>query len=128
MDSYRQTHHSARVYRGLTLLILIFLLQPISTALGSSHGITRSAVVTIMGKTTDAVTISERNFVVSESTVIVDVSGEKISLNDLAVPCTAEVKYQLRMDKDPLCLQIHVQKLQNVSRQNWSSSDQEGGK
>ena len=128
MDRFCKIHYSVRVFSGLVFLMLFSLLQPVSSVVAGSHAITRSAVVTIMGKTTDAVTISERDFMVSGETVILNEMGEKIDLNDLAVPCTAEVEYQLRMDKSPLCLRIYVKKLEDLSRQDWSSSDYEGGK
>ena len=125
MNKLYKLHCSERIYAGFILLMFFSLLQPLGSAIGSSHAVTRSAVMTIMGKTSDAVISSERHFLVSESTVIFDESGQRIGLDDLAVPCTAQVKYQLRMDKSPLCLKIYVKKLENVSRREWSSSDHE---
>ena len=71
----------------------------------------RSASLTISGKTSDAVLISERQFAVTESTTIINVKGKKIRLSDLAVPCDAQINYRLRMDENPLALKITVKKL-----------------
>ena len=68
----------------------------------------KSATMTIELKTDDAIVSRERQFVVDESTVILDASGRGIELSDLPVPCQAEVEYELRMDQDPLCLKIAV--------------------
>jgi hypothetical protein len=125
MHTSFKIQYSARILGGLVFLVLFSLLQPMSNAIGSSQAVTRSAVMTIMGKTSDAVISSERHFLVSDSTVILDRNGKRIGLNDLAVPCTAQVKYQLRMDQSPLCLSIHLKKLHKVSRKDWSSRDHE---
>jgi hypothetical protein len=66
----------------------------------------RSASVTIQGKSNDAVIASERHFIVTESTTILDANGNKIALSELPIPCNGEIEYQLRMDEDPLCLRI----------------------
>ena len=125
MNKFYKVHYLKRIYTGLILLMFFSLLQPISSAIGSSHAVTRSAVMTIMGKTSDAIVISERSFIVSKTTAIFDESGKQIGLNDLAVPCLAVVEYQLRMDQDPLCLKILVKKEGKNSRSDLSSSDHE---
>ena len=71
----------------------------------------RLGTVTISGKTANAVCIAERHFEVTKSTIIVDMKGKDIQLSDLAVPCTAQIEYRLRMDEDPLALKITVKKL-----------------
>lgn len=111
---------------GLILLTGLFLVQPGGSLAGDSEkGLVRSAIMNIMGKAYDAVVISERNFMVSESTVILDQDGQEIGLKDLPVPCTADIRYELIMDKSPLCLSIHVIKLHKGARRDWSSSDYE---
>jgi len=85
----------------------------------------RSGTVTISGKTADAVLISERHFAVTESTIIVDMSGKKIQLSDLAVPCNAQIEYRLRMDEDPLALKITVKKLLQGATTQWPAPGSE---
>ena len=86
----------------------------------------RLATVTISGKTADAVLVFERHFVITESTIIVNVKGKKIQLSDLAVPCNAEIEYRLRMDEDPLALKITVKKLLQGATTQWPASGSEG--
>ncbi len=69
-------------------------------------GLVRSGSMTIEGKSDDAVIVSERHFVVTEATTILDINGNRIRLSDLPIPCEGEIQYQLRMDQDPLCLKI----------------------
>ena len=127
MNGFRRVKHKARAYAALSILTLLSLLLPTSGALGSPNGFITSNIMTIMGKTGNAVIISERHFTVSGSTLIVDEKGKRIALSDLPVPCTAKIRYQLQMDGNPLCLSIQIKKLKKDSRQDWSSSDQEAG-
>lgn len=111
---------------GLIVMMILLLLQPaIGLAGSTSKGPTISDTLDITGKSNHAVIVLERNFVVSESTSIFDKSGKEIGLDDLAVPCTAEIEYQLRMDQDPLCITIRVKKLLSGATPYWSSSEHE---
>lgn len=110
----------------LIVMMILLLLQPAVGLAGStSKGLTVSNTLNITGKSNHAVIVLERNFVVSESTSIFDKNGKKIGLDDLAVPCTAEVEYRLRMDQDPLCIAIRVKRLLNGATPSWSSSEHE---
>lgn len=104
------------------VLYLIFLVTGLlfaATAFAQSPsptGLIRSALMTIEGKSDDAVISGERRFVVTETTTIVDVTGKRIELSDFPVPCEVEVKYELKMDQDPLCLRIKITSLPEGSR------------
>lgn len=100
-------------------ILLVTCLLFAATALAqspSSTGLVRSGSMTIEGKSNDAIISGERRFVVTETTAIVDVTGKRIELSDLPVPCEVEVKYELKMDQDPLCLRIKVTSLPEGSR------------
>jgi len=119
-------HAPERIFQGLMLMMLLSLLQPMNSLAGSPQkGLVRSGVMEIEGKTDHSIVVSERTFSVIEATSVFDESGKRINLDDLAVPCTAKIEYQLRMDSSPLCLKIQVKELRSSSRRDWSSSDYE---
>jgi hypothetical protein len=104
---------------ALSLIFLVACLLFAAAAFAqspSSTGLVRSGLMTIEGKSNDAVISGERHFVVTETTAILDVTGKRIELSDLAVPCEVEVKYELKMDQDPLCLRIKIRSLPEGSR------------
>jgi len=106
---------------------LLFLLLPV-TGFSESlpKGLTRSGSVIIQGKTSDAIIVSERHFVVTEATTIVTMEGEKIQLSALPIPCKAEITYQLRMDQDPVTLSISIKQLLRGSSKTWPPPRSEG--
>ncbi len=106
---------------------LLFLLLPV-TGFSESlpKGLIRSGSVTIQGKTSDAIIISERHFVITEATTIVTIEGEKIQLGALPIPCKAEITYQLRMDQDPVTLKISIKQLLRGSSKTWPPPGSEG--
>ena len=106
---------------------LLFLLLPV-TGFSESlpKGLIRSGSVIIQGKTSDAIVVSERHFVVTEATTIVTIEGEKIQLSALPIPCKAEITYQLRMDQDPVTLKISIKQLLRGSSKTWPPPRSEG--
>ena len=106
---------------------LLFLLLPVSGFSESlPKGLLRSGFVIIQGKTSDAIIVSERHFVVTEATTIVTIEGEKIQLSALPIPCKAEITYQLRMDQDPVTLSISIKQLLRGSSKTWPPPRSEG--
>jgi len=117
------------IYRISLCLVfsLLFLLLPV-TGFSESlpKGLIRSGSVIIQGKTSDAIVVSERHFVVTEATTIVTIEGEKIQLSALPVPCKAEITYRLRMDQDPVTLKISIKQLLRGSSKTWPPPGSEG--
>ena len=109
------------------VFLLIFLLLPV-TGISKSppKGFIRSALVMIEGKTSDAIVVSERHFVVTEATTIVTAKGKKIELSALPIPCKAEITYRLRMDQDPVALKIRITQLLKGSSKGWPPQGLEG--
>lgn len=95
------------------LLLLLFLIAKpgIGFPQSGQPGIIRFALLEIDGKIPGAVLVTERHFEVTEKTVILNQYGKKIELGDLPVPCVADVKYRLMMDKDPVALKIVVKEV-----------------
>lgn len=95
----------------LFLLLLFFLIAKpgIGFPDSSPKGLIRSALVEINGKTRNAVLVTERRFEVTESTTILDLNRKNIDLDDLSIPCLANIKYRLIMDQDPVILKIVVE-------------------
>ncbi len=95
------------------LLLLFFLIS--RPAIGFSEtlpkGVLRTATVDIVGKTSFSIIVGERHFHETESTVFLDLNGKNIDLGNLPVPCKADIKYLLRMDQDPLILEVVVVEL-----------------
>jgi hypothetical protein len=104
----------------IVLLLAFTLFKPaIGFSKTAPKRLIRSALVTIGGKTTDAVLVGERRFLVTETTTIVMPEGGKIELAALPVPCEAEIKYQLRMDEDPVTLKIRVKRVLSGAQTSW---------
>lgn len=61
-------------------------------------------------KTDAAVVVGEMSYSVTKKTYIFDQRGKEIRFDELPTPCEAVIKYQLRMDQDPICLEIRVKK------------------
>jgi len=67
-----------------------------------------SGPVTIEGKGEGGIVIAGQRYRVGESAVILDATGNAISLCDLPLPCEARVECQLTENHEPLCLRIEV--------------------
>jgi hypothetical protein len=107
------------------VLIMLFLLSrpAVGFAETSPMGLVKSASVTIEGKTSNAIIVGERHFMVTESTAILDKEGEKIRLGNIPVPCKANIEYLLRMDRDPETMSITIKQALPGSSPAWSSQD-----
>jgi len=82
-----------------------------------------SAPLTIVKKGADYITASiERNFRVTDQTLILDLRKKKIKLTDLPVPCEAVIEYRLVMDQDPICQKIEVKSLKVDARDRSASA------
>jgi hypothetical protein len=105
-----------------TLLVLCMLLpfllagQAMSSA---EEGLLRTGYVRIEGKTNSSVLVGERQFMITESTLILDRHGKEIPLIDLPIPCEANLQYRLTMNKDPVVLRLAVSKLFPHSSSSW---------
>ena len=95
------------------LLLLFFLIS--KPAIGFSEtlpkGFLRTAVVQVQGKTDHSIIVGERHFLLTKKTTFLDLNAQNISLDALPVPCKADIKYLLRMDEDPLLLQLVIKEL-----------------
>ncbi|MFO8164088.1 MAG: hypothetical protein R6T98_06095 [Desulfatiglandales bacterium] len=107
------------------VFIMLFLLSrpAVGFAETSPMGLVKSASVTIEGKTSNAIIVGERHFIVTESTAILNKEGEKIRLGDIPVPCKANIEYLLRMDRDPETMSITIKQALPGSSPAWSSQD-----
>ena len=114
MIKYLRGHMSRPIVLWVVFLLLLFFLIS-KPAIGFSEalpkGFLRTAVVEINGKTHHSVIVGERNFQLTENTTFLDLNGQNIDLDALPVPCKADIKYLLRMDEDPLLLQLVIKEL-----------------
>jgi hypothetical protein len=114
MIKYLRGHMSRPIVLWVVFLLLLFFLIS-KPAIGSSEtlpkGFLRTAVVQIHGKTQHSILVGERHFLLTKKTTFLDLNGKNIALDALPVPCKADIKYLLRMDKDPLLLQLVIKEL-----------------
>ncbi len=114
MIKYLRGHMSRPIVLWVVFLLLLFFLIS-KPAIGFSEplpkGFLRTALVEINAKTHHSVIVGERNFQLTEKTTFLDLNGQKIDLDGLPVPCKADIKYLLRMDEDPLLLQLVIKEL-----------------
>ena len=112
MIKYLRGHMSRPIVLWVVfLLLLFFLISKPAIGFSEPKGFLRTAVVEINGKTHRSVLVGERNFLLTENTTFLDLNGQSIALDALPVPCKADIKYLLRMDKDPLLLQLVIKEL-----------------
>ncbi len=114
MIKYLRGHMSRPIVLWVVFLLLLFFLIS-KPAIGFSEtlpkGLLRTAVVEVHGKTHHSVLVGERHFLLMKETTFSDLNGQSITLDDLPVPCKADIKYLLRMDEDPLLLQLTIKEL-----------------
>jgi hypothetical protein len=67
-----------------------------------------SGPVTIEGKDEGGIVVAGQRYRVEKLTVILDATGNAISLCDLPLPCEAKVEYRLTENHEPLCLRIEI--------------------
>lgn len=117
-------HPIKRFSLWVVLLGLLFLLfSPFRVHSGPPTDLmTKTALVEIVGKTSDSVIVSERHFMVTPSTQIFGRTGREIPLVLLRPPCEAEITYKLHMDENPECLKIQVKRRLRGSEKPWPPS------
>jgi len=114
MIKYLRGHMSRPIVLWVVFLLLLFFLIS-KPAIGFSEtlpeGSLRTAVVEVQGKTNHSILVGERHFLLTKKTTLLDLDGQNIALDALPVPCKADIKYLLRMDEDPLLLQLGIKEL-----------------
>jgi hypothetical protein len=68
--------------------------QPLRPVPGPDDVRTKSINLTIMGKTPEMIQTQYMNFLVTESTEVVDGKGNVMELAKMPVPCKAELQYE----------------------------------
>ena len=90
-------------------LLSFFVSRPIIVFADSSNaGLVRSGSFTIEEKGDKFVIVGERHFIVKKSTIIRGSNGKTVQMDDISIPCKAEVEYLLIMDKDPVILKMKI--------------------
>ncbi|KPK20827.1 MAG: hypothetical protein AMK69_23180 [Nitrospira bacterium SG8_3] len=114
MIKYLRGHMSRPIVLWVVFLLLLFFLIS-KPAIGFSEplpkGLLRTAVVEVNGKTHHSILVGERDFELTETTTFLDLNGQNIELDKLPVPCKADIKYLLRMDENPLLLELAIKEL-----------------
>jgi len=95
------------------LALLLFLLS--TPVMGCSNDLrgdsVESELMIIEEIENNSIVMGTDRYIVTKSTVILDMIGKKITLCDLPLPCKAEVEYRLRINDAPICLKIVVKRL-----------------
>jgi hypothetical protein len=82
---------------------------------------TKSIDLRITGKRPDMIMTQRINFLVTESTEVVDRKGNVMSLADLPVPCTAKIFYAPGGLNHPVVWRIVYKGLLSGAKTAWSS-------
>ena len=101
----------------IALLSFFVLAAPVMSF--GENGLVRTGYVRLDGKTNHSVTVGERRFMITESTLILDRHGKQIPLIDLPIPCEVNLRYRIMMNKDPVVLRLAVSKLFPHSSSSW---------
>jgi hypothetical protein len=107
------------------LLLLLFLFasgKGFAEKSVTDTSLVRTSSVRIDCKNRNTITVGERHFEVTRDTLIKDAQNQEISFTLLSVPCEAEIQYELRMDRDPLCLSINIKRQLSTSEKLRSTS------
>jgi hypothetical protein len=81
-----------------------------------------SAFMVIEAKSRHAIVASKRQFEITKETRIFDGSGQEIRIQNLPVPCKAQVDYETFTYGDPVVLKILIKKVFPGASTNWSDS------
>jgi hypothetical protein len=114
MIKYLRGHMTRPIVLWVVFLLLLFFLiskPAIGLSEPLSKGFLRTGVVEVNGKTHHAILVGERYFLLTEKTTFLDLNGQNIALDALPVPCKADIKYLLRMDEEPLLLELVIKEL-----------------
>ena len=82
---------------------------------------TQSINLRIIGKTPDMIQTRYMNFLVTESTEVVDKKGNVMELAKMLVPCTAELQYEPGRLNNPLVWRIIYKGPLSGARTAWSA-------
>jgi hypothetical protein len=86
---------------------------------------TKSIDLRIIGKTPEMIQTQYMNFLVTESTEVVDKKGKVMTLAKMPVPCTAELQYEPGRLNNPFVWRIIYKGPLSGARTAWSEPIQE---
>ena len=81
-----------------------------------------SAFMVIEAKSRHSIFASKRRFEIMRETRILDGSGKEIRIQNLPVPCQAQVDYETFTYGDPIALKILIKKVFPGASTDWSDS------
>jgi hypothetical protein len=81
-----------------------------------------SAFMLIEAKSRHSIVASKRQFEIIRGTRILDRSGKEIRIQNLPVPCKAQVDYETFAYGDPIALKILIKEVFPGASTNWSDS------
>lgn len=93
----------------ISALLCVFSLS--AQAQQSNYGPVKTATVKIMTKGASWFYVTERKFLVNATSEIRDQSKKKITLDQMPVPCIANVAFVTVSPNESLCLKLEVQRL-----------------
>ena len=109
------------------VFLIAFLMSghAIASEKDMEKGIPRSRTLTIVGKTRDSIIVGERYFKLTSSTRFWGVDKKEIQIYSLPIPCEAEIRYLLRMDQDPVTLEVHLTNILPGASASWDLQSRE---
>jgi hypothetical protein len=96
---------------------------PVVIAMEEGSGEYRpSAFMVIEAKTRHTIVASKRRFEIMRETRILDRRGREISIQNLPVPCKAQVDYETFSFGDPIAIKILIKKVFPGASTDWADS------
>jgi hypothetical protein len=81
-----------------------------------------SAFMVIEAKSMHSIVASKRQFEIIRGTRILDGSGKEIKIQNLPVPCKAQIDYETFAYGDPIALKIRIKEVFPGASTDWSDS------
>ncbi len=81
-----------------------------------------SAFMVIEAKSRHSIIASKRQFEITRETRILNRRGKEIRIQNLPVPCQAQVDYETSPYGDPIALKIRIKKVFPGASTDWSDS------
>ena len=122
---FRKLSKNISVAAALLMSFQIGVFFGISGAIAMEEGVEEyrpSAFMVIEAKSPHSIVASKRQFELTRETQIFDRHGKEIRIQNLPVPCKAQVDYETSTYGDPVAVKILIKKVFPGASLKWSDS------
>ena len=121
----REVRKNIFIAAALLIFFPIGILFPVPIAFAMEAGVDEyrpSAFMVIEAKSLHSIIASKRHFELTGRTQIFDTNGKEIRIENLPVPCKAQVDYETSTYGDPVAVKILIKKVFPGASLKWSDS------